>query len=73
MIITVIPHEEYVRLYLPVFTSPYHPITPRWKIKRNLLVAALAEEIYFAHITPGGKTERLSKQATKWQIPIIKP
>jgi hypothetical protein len=30
--------------------------------RRNELVAALADEVWFAHITPGGRMEQLAKR-----------
>ena len=52
--------------------SPFEPsqrrLTVRLSKQRNKLVAALADEVYFAHITPGGKTERLAEQISEWGI-----
>lgn len=52
--------------------SPFEPsqrrLTVRLSEQRNKLVAALADEVYFAHITPGGKTERLAEQISEWGI-----
>jgi hypothetical protein len=39
--------------------------------QRNQMVAALSHEVYFAHITPSGRTSRLSKQIAKWNIPVV--
>lgn len=36
---------------------------------RNGIVAALADEVCFARITPGGEMDRLSKRAAVWQLP----
>jgi predicted Rossmann fold nucleotide-binding protein DprA/Smf involved in DNA uptake len=33
---------------------------------RNLLVAALADELWFAHVTPGGQMARLAQRAGRW-------
>lgn len=40
--------------------------------RRNQLVAALADEAYFAHITPTGTTARLATRVTESGIPIMK-
>jgi predicted Rossmann fold nucleotide-binding protein DprA/Smf involved in DNA uptake len=52
--------------------SPFEPsqrrLTAKLSEQRNKLVAALADEVYFAHITPGGKTERLAEQISGWDI-----
>jgi len=60
-------------LILSPFEPPQRRITTALSEQRNLLVASLADNIYFAHITTGGKTERLVEQAAKWKIPIIEP
>jgi predicted Rossmann fold nucleotide-binding protein DprA/Smf involved in DNA uptake len=55
--------------------SPFDPsrrrITAMLSEQRNTLVAALADEVYFAHVTPGGKTARLEEQISGWGIPKI--
>lgn len=38
---------------------------------RNQMVAAPADEVYFVHTVPGGKTTRLAEQVTTWGIPTI--
>jgi predicted Rossmann fold nucleotide-binding protein DprA/Smf involved in DNA uptake len=52
--------------------SPFEPsqrrLTAALSEQRNKLVAALADEVYFAHIAPGGKTERLAEQISGWGI-----
>ena len=53
--------------------SPFDPskrrLTATLSEQRNKLVATLADEVYFAHITPGGKTARLAEQISGWGIP----
>jgi len=53
--------------------SPFEPskrrLTAALSAQRNRLVAALSNEIYFVHITPGGKTARLAEQISGWEIP----
>ena len=41
--------------------------------RRNQLVAALADEIAFFHITPGGKMDKLRVQAEGLGIPVTAP
>jgi hypothetical protein len=36
------------------------------------VTAALADEVYFVHITPNGRTARLADQVTTWSIPTIR-
>ena len=56
--------------------SPFEPLQRRLTAalseQRNKLVAALADEVYFAHITPGGKTARLAEKISAWGLPINK-
>lgn len=58
-----------------LFLSPFEPsqrrLTAALSEQRNKLVAALADEVCFAHATPGGKTARLAEQISGWGIPII--
>ncbi|MEW6187292.1 MAG: DNA-processing protein DprA [Thermodesulfobacteriota bacterium] len=39
--------------------------------QRNLLVAALSDEICFIHSDPGGRIEELRQLVERWMIPII--
>jgi predicted Rossmann fold nucleotide-binding protein DprA/Smf involved in DNA uptake len=59
-------------LLLSPFESSQHRLTTALSEQRNRLVAALADEIYFAHITPKGKTARLAEQISGWGIPLNK-
>lgn len=45
-------------------------ITSELAIRRNEFVAALADEVWFAHITPGGQAERLTHLLTQWNVPF---
>jgi predicted Rossmann fold nucleotide-binding protein DprA/Smf involved in DNA uptake len=53
--------------------SPFEPsqrrLTAALSEQRNRLVAALADEVYFAHITAGGKTARVAEQISGWGLP----
>ena len=49
-------------LILSGFTEGERRVTTDLAARRNGLVAALADEIWFAHITPGGKMDRLAKR-----------
>ncbi|MBC8420936.1 MAG: DNA-processing protein DprA [Desulfobacterales bacterium] len=53
--------------------SPFEPsnrrLTAALSEQRNKLVAALADDVFFAHTTPGGKTARLAEQISGWGIP----
>jgi predicted Rossmann fold nucleotide-binding protein DprA/Smf involved in DNA uptake len=56
------PLEDGRLLVLSQFPSGQDRQTARLAALRNQLVAALADELWFAHITPGGQMERLAKQ-----------
>jgi hypothetical protein len=47
-------------LILPCFTGGNHRVTTSLAIRRNEFVAALADEVWFTHIVPGGKMQRLA-------------
>ena len=59
-------------LLLSPFESSQRRPTTALSEQRNKLVAALADEVYFAHTTSGGKTERLAVQISEWGIPVKK-
>jgi len=63
--------EEGRLLVLSLFPATARRMTASMAEFRNQMVAALADEVYFAHTTPGGRTSRLSKQIAKWNIPIV--
>ena len=43
-------------------------MTQELAVQRNRFVAALADEIIFGHITPGGSLEELRRLVTEWDI-----
>lgn len=57
-------------LLLSPFVALQRRLTAALSEQRNKLVAALADEVYFAHIDPQGKTARLAEQISGWGIPI---
>ena len=57
------PERERGRLLiLSCFTENEGRPTTDLAARRNELVAALADEVWFAHITPGGRMEQLAKR-----------
>ena len=48
-------------LILSCFTATHRRATTKLAARRNELLVALADEVWFAHITPGGQMERLMK------------
>jgi predicted Rossmann fold nucleotide-binding protein DprA/Smf involved in DNA uptake len=49
-------------LILSAFAARENRVTSALATQRNEFVAALADEVWFANITPGGELERLSKR-----------
>ena len=49
-------------LILSGFRAAENRITAELAARRNELVAALADEVWFAHIAPGGQMEQLAKR-----------
>ena len=49
-------------LILSCFNEGERRVTADLAARRNELVAALADEVWFAHITPGGRMEQLAKR-----------
>jgi len=48
-------------------------VTKESALRRNELVAALADEVFIAHITPGGQTEDLARMLKGWRLPVHGP
>jgi predicted Rossmann fold nucleotide-binding protein DprA/Smf involved in DNA uptake len=57
-------------LLLSAFSETQTRITTDLARRRNEFVAALADEAWFAHITPGGQAERLARRLTAWRVPF---
>ncbi len=59
-------------LILSAFPATESRPTAALAERRNQLVAALADEAYFAHITPTSSTARLATLVAEYGIPIMK-
>jgi predicted Rossmann fold nucleotide-binding protein DprA/Smf involved in DNA uptake len=57
-------------LLLSAFPKNVRRPTAVFADRRNQLVAALADETAFFHITPGGKTDKLRMQVEAWGLPM---
>ena len=57
-------------LILSRFNSTHRRATTELAARRNELVAALADEVWFAHITPGGQSQRLTHRLIAWRVPF---
>ena len=57
-------------LILSGFAAAEKRVTSELAIRRNALVAALADEAWFAHIAPGGQSDLLTHRLTIWGTPF---
>jgi predicted Rossmann fold nucleotide-binding protein DprA/Smf involved in DNA uptake len=53
-------------LILSAFAATVSRVTAELAARRNEVVAALADEVWFAHITAGGEMQRLAHRITAW-------
>jgi hypothetical protein len=58
-------------LFLSPFTEQPRRVTQGAALRRNEVVAALADEVFIAHITPGGRTERMAEMLRGWGVRSI--
>lgn len=58
-------------LILSPFVENPRRITRESAIRRNEVVAALADDVYLAHISPGGFTARLAQMLDAWRVPAL--
>jgi predicted Rossmann fold nucleotide-binding protein DprA/Smf involved in DNA uptake len=53
-------------LILSCFAATERRVTAALATRRNEFVAALADEVWFAHIAPGGGMQRLAQKIASW-------
>ncbi len=58
-------------LFLSHFARHPKRVTKESALRRNELVAALADEVFIAHLTPGGQTERMAEMLKRWRVPVV--
>jgi predicted Rossmann fold nucleotide-binding protein DprA/Smf involved in DNA uptake len=58
-------------LMLSGFGATDKRVTADLAYRRNFLVAALADDAYFGHITPGGQSEQISNSLRSWRVPFF--
>ncbi len=58
-------------LFLSAFVQQPKRVTKESALRRNEVVAALADEVFIAHITPGGRTEDLARMLKRWRVPVL--
>lgn len=56
-------------LYLSPFRGQPERITKESARRRNEVVAALADDAYIAHVSPGGGTQRIAHMLERWSVP----
>lgn len=64
------PLAERRLLILSAFRKSATRITADLARRRNEIVAALADEAWFAHITAGGKNDLLTRRLADWRVPF---
>ena len=55
-------------LFLSPFTRQSNRITKESALRRNEVVAALADDAYIAHVKPGGGTARIEHMLERWSV-----
>lgn len=60
-------------LILSAFAATATRITAELAARRNEFVAALSDEVYIAHATPGGQVDKLVRREREWGIRIRSP
>jgi predicted Rossmann fold nucleotide-binding protein DprA/Smf involved in DNA uptake len=55
-------------LFLSPFTKQPKRVTKESAVRRNEIVAALADEVFIAHVTPGGQTDRMANMLRRWGV-----
>ncbi len=63
------PLDDGGLLILSAFPETETRVTADLARRRNEFVAALADEAWFAHITPGGNNEMLTTSLARWGVP----
>lgn len=58
-------------LFLSPFSGQPERITKESALRRNEVVAALADDAYIAHVAPGGGTERITQMLHAWNVPRL--
>ena len=58
-------------LVFSAFAARENRATTALAARRNEFVAALADEVWFAYVVPGGELERLSKRVAAWANPHL--
>ena len=57
-------------LFLSPFARQPSRVTKESAARRNEIIAAMADEAYIAHVSPGGQTARIVEMLNQWRIPL---
>lgn len=60
-------------LFLSPFIESPNRVTKDAALRRNEVVAALADEAFIAHIASGGQTARMADMLKRWGVPFLSP
>ena len=58
-------------LFLSPFTKAPKRVTKDSALRRNELVAALADEAYIPYLSSGGQTARIAEMLMAWKVPLV--
>ena len=58
-------------LFLSPFTREPKRVTKDSALRRNELVAALADEAYIPYLSSGGQTARIAEMMMGWKVPLV--
>ncbi len=58
-------------LYFSPFVESPKRVTRDSALRRNELVAALADQAHIAHVTPGGQTAQVVEMLDRWRVPML--
>lgn len=58
-------------LFVSPFTGRPKRVSKDSALRRNEVVAALADEAYVAHMESGGMTDHIVKKLIEWKVPIL--
>jgi hypothetical protein len=60
-------------LFLSPFINAPKRVTRDAALRRNEMVAALADQVFIAHIAAGSRTARMADMLTRWGVPFLCP
>ena len=58
-------------LFLSPFIESPRRVTKDSALRRNEMVAALADDVFIAHIAAGGQTDHIADMLERWGVPLV--